>query len=77
MTGYTADTLNIILCGDNRPGYRLSRLQPQLLTIRQGLSLNPIRFLHGLITIPYAIAKGLYPDLALIREMPALDHPGA
>ena len=24
--GYTADTLNIILCGDNRPGYRLSRL---------------------------------------------------
>jgi len=69
--GYTADTLNIILCGDNRPGYRLSRLSPQILTIRQGLSLNPIKFLHGLITIPYAIAKGLYPDLALIREFPA------
>lgn len=70
--GYTADTLNIILCGDNRPGYRLSRLQPQLLTIRQGLSPNPIKILHALITIPYAIAKGLYPDLALIRETPAL-----
>jgi len=70
--GYTADTLNIILCGDNRPGYRLSRLHPQLVTIRQGLSLNPIKLLHGLITIPYAIAKGLYPDLALIREIPAV-----
>ena len=70
--GYTADTLNIFLCGDNRPGYSLSRLSPELLTIRQGLSLNPFKFLRGLITIPYAIAKGLYPDLALIREIPAL-----
>ena len=70
--GYTADTLNIFLCGDNRPGYRLSRLRPELLTIRDGLSLNPIKFARGLITIPWAIVKGLYPDLALIREMPAL-----
>jgi hypothetical protein len=70
--GYTVDTLNIFLCGDNRPSYRLSRLKPQLLTIRQGLSLNPLKILRGLITIPYAIAKGLYPDLALIREIPAL-----
>jgi hypothetical protein len=70
--GYTADTLNIFLCGDNRPGYRLSRLAPELQTIQQGLSLNPIRFLRALITIPYAIGKGLYPDLALIREVPAL-----
>jgi predicted MPP superfamily phosphohydrolase len=70
--GYTADTLNIILCGDNRPGYRLSRLTPELQTIRQGLSLNPLKVLRGLITIPYAIVKGLYPDLALIRELPAL-----
>jgi predicted MPP superfamily phosphohydrolase len=70
--GYTADTLNIILCGDNRPGYRVSRLNPEILRIRQGLSLNPIKFLRGLINIPWAIAKGLYPDLALIRELPAL-----
>jgi len=70
--GYTADTLNIILCGDNRPGYRLSRLKPQLVTIRQGFSLNPVKLLYGLITIPYAIGKGLYPDLALIREIPAV-----
>jgi hypothetical protein len=70
--GYTVDTLNIFLTGDNRPGYRLSRLSPELLTMRQGLSLNPIKFLRGLITIPYAFAKSLYPDLALFREMPAL-----
>jgi len=70
--GYTVDTLNIILCGDNRPGYRLSRLQPQLLTIRQGLSPNPLKILRGLINIPWLIVNGLYPDLALIREIPAL-----
>jgi hypothetical protein len=70
--GYTVDTLNIILCGDNRPGYRVARLSPQLVTIRQGLSLNPIKVVRGLITIPYAIVLGLYPDLALIRELPAL-----
>ena len=70
--GYTADTLNVILCGDNRLGYRLSRLKPEFLTIRQGLSLNPIKLLRGLITIPWAIAKGLYPDFALIREIPAV-----
>ena len=70
--GYTADTLNIILCGDNRPGYRTSRLNPEFQTIRQGLSLNPLKFFRGLITIPWMIAKGLYPDLALIREIPAL-----
>ncbi len=70
--GYVTDTLNILLCGDNRPGYRLTRLQPQLLTIRQGLSPNPIKIVRGLITIPWMIVKGLYPDLALIREAPAI-----
>jgi predicted MPP superfamily phosphohydrolase len=70
--GFTADTLNFILCGDNRPGFRLARLEPELLKIRQGLSLNPLKILRGVITIPYAIGKGLYPDLALIREIPAL-----
>ncbi len=70
--GFTADTLNIILCGDNRPGYRVSRLAPEVLTIRQGLSPNPIKFLHGLVTIPILLVKGLWPDLALIREVPAL-----
>lgn len=70
--GFTADTLNIFLIGDNRPGFRLARLRPQFETIRRGVSFNPIKFLHGLITIPWMIVKGLVPDLALIREMPAV-----
>ncbi len=70
--GYTVDTLNIFLCGDNRPGYRVARLKPQLLHIRAGLSPNPIKVLRGLINIPWGIARGLYPDLALIREAPAV-----
>jgi len=70
--GYTADTLNILVCGDNRPGYRLHRLAPQFLAIRQGLSPNPIKIVRGLINIPWAIVRGLYPDLALIREIPAV-----
>jgi len=70
--GYTADTLNIILLGDNRPGYRMTRLNPQLAVIRKGLSPNPIRIGRALITIPYALFKGLYPDLGLIRDIPPL-----
>jgi hypothetical protein len=69
--GYTADTLNIMLFGDNRPGYRTSRLQPQLTTIKQMFSLSPVRILRGLITIPVVLVKGLFPDLALIRDIPA------
>ena len=70
--GYTVDTLNVFVCGDNRPGYRLNRLAPQFKAIRGGISLNPIRIVWGLVNIPIALARGLFPDLALIREMPAL-----
>lgn len=70
--GYTADTLNLILMGDNRPGYRSTRLQPQIATIKKGLSLNPINIGKALINIPYALVKGLYPDLALIRDIPPM-----
>ena len=28
--------------------------------------------MRGLITIPWALVKGLYPDLALFRDIPAL-----
>ena len=70
--GYTADTLNVILLGDNRPGYRSTRLQPQIATIRKGLSLNPVRIGKALVTIPYALVKGLWPDLGLIQDLPRL-----
>ena len=68
--GYTADTLNLILMGDNRPGYRSTRLQPQIATIRKGLSPNPINIGKALINIPYAFVKGMVPDLALVRDIP-------
>jgi 3',5'-cyclic AMP phosphodiesterase CpdA len=68
--GYTVDTLNILLLGDNRPGIRSTRLAPEYLKIQQMFSLNPVRIVTGLITIPIALVKGLYPDLALIRDIP-------
>ncbi len=69
--GYTADTLNIILLGDNRPGYRATRLNTEMIIIRQGLSPNPVRIGRALITIPIALVKGLVPDLGLIRDVPS------
>ena len=68
--GFTADTLNIFLLGDNRPGNRVSRLQPEYSTITQMFSPDPIKILKGLLTIPIALVKGLYPDLALIQDIP-------
>lgn len=70
--GYTADTLNVILLGDNRPGYRTTRLSSEFVTIRQGLSLNPLRIARALVTIPYALVKGMVPDLAIVRDIPHL-----
>jgi 3',5'-cyclic AMP phosphodiesterase CpdA len=70
--GYTADTLNIMVFGDNRPGYRISRLDPDFVNIRGMFSLNPVRIARGLITIPLALVKGLVPDLALIRDIPSI-----
>ena len=68
--GYTSDTLNLIFYGDNRPGYRATRLLNEYHTIGQMFSLNPVKFAKGLITIPWALAKGLFPDLALLRDVP-------
>jgi hypothetical protein len=68
--GFTADTLNIFLLGDNRPGLRVTRLQPEFHVLQQMFSLNPLKILKGLITIPITLVKGLYPDLALLRDLP-------
>ena len=32
---------------------------------------NPVRIVRGLIAIPVALVRGLFPDLALIREIPS------
>jgi hypothetical protein len=70
--GFTADTLNIILMGDNRPAFRSTRLKPDLVKVQGMISWNPINFLDGLIHIPVALVKGLIPDAALIRDIPDL-----
>lgn len=68
--GYTADTLNIFLLGDNRPGKRTSRLAPQYFAIKEMLSLNPVKFVKGLVAIPVGLVRGLVPDLAILRDIP-------
>jgi 3',5'-cyclic AMP phosphodiesterase CpdA len=68
--GYTSDTLNLMLFGDNRPGWRAARLAPEYATIQRMFSPSPINILRGLVTIPWAIGKGLWPDLALLRDLP-------
>jgi 3',5'-cyclic AMP phosphodiesterase CpdA len=75
--GYTADTLNVLLCGDNRPAYRTSRLKNDFLKVEHVFSLNPMNVLRGLAAIPTVLIKGMYPDLALVRDIPDLvrNHP--
>jgi hypothetical protein len=68
--GYTADTLNIILSGDNRPAYRTARLKLDFVKVEQIFSLNPLNIVRGLIAIPTTVMKGMYPDLALVRDVP-------
>jgi 3',5'-cyclic AMP phosphodiesterase CpdA len=66
--GYTADTLNFIIFGDNRPGWRATRLQPEWSTLHRAISANPVNWVRGLLTIPVILVKGLYPDFALVRD---------
>jgi 3',5'-cyclic AMP phosphodiesterase CpdA len=70
--GFVADTLDFVLMGDNRPGYRSARLSPELLRIRGIVSLNPVNWIKGLINIPIFLIKGTIPDLAIWRDIPAL-----
>jgi len=69
-SGFTADTLNFIIFGDNRPGWRATRLQPEYSALKQIVSFNPVDIVRGLFAIPVMLFDGLYPDLALVRDMP-------
>jgi hypothetical protein len=69
--GYTADTMEIILCGDNRPAYFSSRLKVDFARVKGIFSLNPVKIARGLVTVPIVLFKGFFPDLALIRDIPA------
>jgi len=68
--GYTSDTLNLMIFGDNRPGWRAARLVPEYFAMQQMWSPNPLKILRGLAAIPIGIVKGLWPDLALLRDIP-------
>jgi 3',5'-cyclic AMP phosphodiesterase CpdA len=70
--GYTADTMEIMLLGDNRPAYYTARLKLDFMKVQRMFSLNPLNIVRGLAAIPVVLAKGLYPDLALIRDIPAM-----
>jgi hypothetical protein len=70
--GFTADTLNVIVMGDNRPSYRSTRLRNHTDAIRGMVSLNPVKFFKGLVNIPLFLVKGTIPDLALWRDIPSL-----
>src|SRR5262245_18560703 len=43
--GYAADTLNVIMFGDNRPGWRAARLQKEYATMHKMWSGRPKDFL--------------------------------
>lgn len=50
--GYTVDTLNVMIFGDNRPSFRSVKLKPQLQAIRGLASLNPLNWVKGIVNIP-------------------------
>jgi len=70
-TGFASDTMEIILCGDNRPAYRSARLKVDFARMRGIFSLNPARIARGLAAVPVVVFKGFYPDLAFFRDIPA------
>jgi hypothetical protein len=67
--GYAADTINVMLFGDNRPGWRSARLQTEYAAVHK-MFVSPRDFFNGLVAIPVGLAKGVWPDLALIRDIP-------
>jgi len=70
--GYAADTLNLILLGDNRPGFRTTRINGDIAIIKDGISPNPVKIVRGLIHVPIALVKGMVPDAGLVRDVPYL-----
>lgn len=69
--GFTADTLEIFLMGDNRPGYRYTRMANEYTAFTHMFSLDPRRIGAGLVAIPAMVWKSFWPDLGLLRDVPA------
>jgi 3',5'-cyclic AMP phosphodiesterase CpdA len=68
--GYTADTLDLMIFGDNRPGYRWTRMANDWTNLRQMFSPDPVRIGRGLLAIPDMVWKSFWPDLGLFRDIP-------
>ena len=68
--GYVVDTLNLIIFGDNRPGWKSSYLRPQGQAILDMASLNPWNWLKGLVAVPVLLVKGTIPSFTMWREIP-------
>ena len=71
-SGYTADTLNVLICGDNRPSYRTAELRTYTTALRDMVSLNPLKWVNGLVHVPVVLYRGTFPDAKLWRDIPAL-----
>ena len=70
--GYTADTMEILLCGDNRPAYHSARLKLDFAKLGGIFSFRPAKMLRGLAAVPVVLWKGFYPDLAFLKDVPAV-----
>src|SRR6185436_18384930 len=68
--GYAVDTLNVVLFGDNRPGWRASKLAQQFQDFQNTFSGRPGALWRGVGSVPVMLGKGMYPDLALLRDIP-------
>ncbi len=68
--GYTVDTLNVVIMGDNRPSFRSTRLRNHTDAIKEMVSFNPVKIVKGLVNIPLFLVKGTIPDFAIWRDIP-------
>jgi hypothetical protein len=64
--------LNVFILGDNRPGFKCRKFRPQLNAIKSMVSLNPLKWVYGLVSMPILLVRGTVPDLILWRELPGI-----
>jgi hypothetical protein len=69
-SGSVADTIDIVLLGDNRPGQRSYALAEHSDAVRGMWSLNPVAWGRGLLHLPALLVRGFIPDLKIVRDIP-------
>ena len=68
--GYAADTINVMLFGDNRPGWRSARLQTEYAAVHK-MFVSPRDFFNGLVAHPGGARQG-----PVAGSRPDPRHPG-